>query len=278
MLSSHMSYYVFAVYSTHAIFLGFIHETAQHGYHAHTVFALRIVGAWLVAHTTQGSVAMQRQEAVDEGREALTESAAVRSERLSSETRAEVAREFRKTLNRSRPSRKRYSVSSAHYSRQQSSNSSLEASGQFSTLTHSTRGNPQYSGSQFDGEENPFISSTDGSQFGEGGVSLGALEGGGEAIYREFEEHDSLSKFTNTLKKIVPQPIRVSLLPPRSWRDCRRFFFAHIPILQWLWTYRPNQLVGDLIAGITIGVTHIPQGKKDCGIIVCVLNYQRVFL
>ena len=211
---------------------------------------------------------MQRQEAVEEGREALTESAAVRSERLSSETRAEVAREFRKTLNRSRPSRKRYSVSSAHYSRQQSSNSSLEASGQFSTLTHSTRGNPQYSGSQFDGEENPFISSTDGSQFGEGGVSLGALEGGGEAIYREFEEHDSLSKFTNTLKKIVPQPIRVSLLPPRSWRDCRRFFFAHIPILQWLWTYRPNQLVGDLIAGITIGVTHIPQGKKDCSIIV----------
>ena len=29
-----------------------------------------------------------------------------RSERLSSETRAEVAREFRKTLNRKRPSRK----------------------------------------------------------------------------------------------------------------------------------------------------------------------------
>ena len=201
----------------------------------------------------------------EEGGE-LAESTASRTERLSSETRAEVAREFRKTLNRNRPSRKRYSLSSAHYSRQQSSTSanSLDASGRYPTLPRSSRSFS--SGSSFEREANPFISTTDDSDWGGegGGESLEALEGGGEAIYREFEEYDSLSKFKNKLKKTVPQPIRSSLLPPRSWKDWRKFLFTHLPILHWLWIYRPNQLIGDLIAGITIGVTHIPQGHILC--------------
>ena len=194
--------------------------------------------------------------------EELTESTSARTERLSSETKAEVAREFRKTLNRSRPSRKRYSVSSAHYSQRQSSsdyNNSLDASGRYATFSQS------YSpASSFEREGNPFVSSSrvdSDFQDGGGGVSLGALEGGGEAIYREFEEQESLSTLKNELKKIVPQPIRNSLLPPRSLRDWRKFLFTHLPILHWLWKYTPNQLIGDFIAGVTIGVTHIPQGS-----------------
>ena len=190
-----------------------------------------------------------------------------RSERLNSETRAEFAREFRKTLNRNRPSRKRYSLSSAHYSRQQSSTSnSFETSG-ITSVTQSGRGLLSQSSSSFERESNPFLSSVaggdDGAFVGEGGISLGLVEGGGEAIYREFEEYESLSSVTNKLKKVVPQPIRKSMLPPRSLREWQTFLFTHLPIVHWLWTYTPNQLIGDLIAGLTIGVTHIPQGVEN---------------
>ena len=189
-------------------------------------------------------------------------------ERLGSETRAEVAREFRKTLNRKRPSRKRYSLSSAHFSRQQSaaSSNSLEASGrQFdassaASLSYSARGGLSPA-SSFESERNPFLYSghqaLDG---GNGAVSLGALEYGGEPIYREFEEYESLSRIKNKMRRIIPQPIRKSILPPRSWKEWRTFLFTHLPIIHWLWTYRANQLLGDFIAGLTIGVTHIPQG------------------
>ena len=190
----------------------------------------------------------------------------VRSERLNSETRAEFAREFRKTLNRNRPSRKRYSLSSAHYSRQQSSASNtFEASGKVASLTQSSRGTQ--SSSSFERESNPFLSSVaggdDGAFGGEGGISLGLVEGGGEAIYREFEEYESLSNVNNKLKKLIPQPIRKSMLPPHSLREWQTFLFTHLPIVHWLWIYTPNQLIGDFIAGITIGVTHIPQGVVE---------------
>ena len=209
----------------------------------------------LAARSMQSWAAMEEDES--------STAAATSSDRLASETPAEVAREFRKALNRSRPSRKRYSVSSAHYGRQQSSSSSLEASGKYTSFTQTSHGSFEASGSYFNREENPFISSTDGGpEFADAGeVSPGALDGEGEAIYREFVEYDSLSKFKNTLRKIVPQPIRASLLPPRSWKDWRRFMFTHLPILHWLWTYRASQLIGDFIAGITIGITHIPQGN-----------------
>ena len=187
-----------------------------------------------------------------------------RSERLSSETRAEVAREFRKTLNRNRPSRKRYSFSIAHLSRQQSSHSSsLESSVNRSSVFTRSTGGTLSAASSFERDGNPFVSSVaiDGGQFGGGdGVPLGTFEVGGDAIYREFEEYESLSRIKNGLKKIIPQPLRMYMLPPRSWKEWQKFLFTHLPIIHWLWTYRPQQLTGDIIAGITIGVTHIPQG------------------
>ena len=191
-------------------------------------------------------------------------------ERLNSETRAEVAREFRKTLNRSRPSRKRYSLSSAHYSRQQS----LEASGKAASVVSTPY-------SSLERDSNAFLSysvadAEDGAFGGEGGgLSLGAaVDGGGEAIYREFEEYDSLSRVKNKLKRLIPQPIRKSVLPPRSLREWKAFLCTHLPILHWLWTYTPNLLIGDLIAGITIGVTHIPQGHTCTKGYVVILCYQ----
>ena len=207
-------------------------------------------------------MAERREQQEEENRAELV--SVGKRERISSETRAEVAREFRKTLNRKRPSRKRYSLSSAHYSRQQSSTSSnsLQASGrQFDTsptasLSSSARGFA--STTYFD--SNPFVSSVRPTGDGGGGVSLGVIEGGGEAIYREFEEYESLSEVKNKFRRMIPQPVRKSLIPPRSWRDWKRFVLVHLPIIHWLWTYRSNQLIGDLIAGITIGVTHIPQG------------------
>lgn len=64
----------------------------------------------------------------------------------------------------------------------------------------------------------------------------------------------------NFMYRLFPQPLRNALLPPYTLSQWKKFFFIHLPILHWLWTYRPKQLVGDIIAGITIGVTHVPQG------------------
>lgn len=174
------------------------------------------------------------------------------------ESRAERAREFRKTLNRSRPSRKRYSLSSQF--RQQSE---FETSGRFETSATATYAasnlesslNPSLAG-------NPFLTSiATGAGEGVDAVSLASLAERGEPIYRELQELDSLSKFNNGMKALIPQPVRNALLPPRKWKEWQKFFLIHLPILHWVWTYRPKQLIGDLIAGLTIGVTHIPQGQ-----------------
>ena len=185
-------------------------------------------------------------------------------ERTGSETRAEVAREFRKTLNRNRPSRKRYSLASSHQGRQQvSATNTLDASSSGQQFETSIADGSSYRGlsKTLPSDGNPFAASSGGDDAYNGGIPLPLtnLEGG-EAIYREFEEYESLSKLKNGLRKTFPQPIRKSLLPPRSWKEWRRFVFVHLPIIRWLWAYRTSNLIGDLIAGVTIGVTHIPQG------------------
>ena len=38
----------------------------------------------------------------------------------------------------------------------------------------------------------------------------------------------------------------------------------HIPILHWLWTYKKNFILSDLVAGITIGIMQVSQGKYVC--------------
>jgi len=174
------------------------------------------------------------------------------------DSRAERAREFRKTLNRSRPSRKRYSLSSQF--RQQSA---FETSGRFeASVTASYAAGNWEPSTTSSLAGNPFLTSIT-TRGGDGGdVSLASLAESGEPIYRELQELDSLSKFRNGLKTFIPQPVRNALLPPRKWKEWQKFFLVHLPILHWLWTYRPKQLIGDLIAGLTIGVTHIPQGQS----------------
>ena len=59
----------------------------------------------------------------------------------------------------------------------------------------------------------------------------------------------------------TPEPVRSSLKFPSTWNDWKTSLLIWIPILQWSWTYRAKDLIGDLVAGFTIGMTHIPQGK-----------------
>ena len=55
--------------------------------------------------------------------------------------------------------------------------------------------------------------------------------------------------------------------PPKSWFEKRkeRIFrkktlYMRFPILKWLPKYTAHDFVSDLVAGITVGVTVIPQG------------------
>lgn len=70
------------------------------------------------------------------------------------------------------------------------------------------------------------------------------------------------------LSFLVPQNSRTSALctSGRRWlyrrvrRSCRKkLLFKRIPILTWLPNYRKEYVVSDLVAGITVGLTVIPQ-------------------
>ena len=78
-------------------------------------------------------------------------------------------------------------------------------------------------------------------------------------VYRELEEK-WVPKWRRLFNRACPQPIRNALKPPTTREAWIQFVFVHLPILHWLWRYTPKQLIGDVIAGLTIGVTHIPQG------------------
>ncbi|XP_064398689.1 prestin-like [Halichondria panicea] len=162
------------------------------------------------------------------------------------EEKAERAKEFLSTLNRKRPSRKRYNVGA-----RVSTGGGLDRSAQFTASSSAFEASAAPFG-------NPFTTSVSPSNVSVDGAHLGTV--GGDSIFREINEKDSLSKVRNCLENTIPQPIRNSLLPPRTAAGWRRFLFVHLPVLHWLWLYKPKQIIGDLIAGITIGVTHIPQG------------------
>ena len=67
----------------------------------------------------------------------------------------------------------------------------------------------------------------------------------------------------NRLKKmfIPPEPVLSALKPPLSRKEWKQFVLVHLPILSWVWSYRPAFLFGDIIAGITVAIMHIPQGS-----------------
>ena len=52
-------------------------------------------------------------------------------------------------------------------------------------------------------------------------------------------------------------------MPPRNPKELKQFILVHLPILSWVWSYQPKFLIGDIIAGITVSVMHIPQGQHN---------------
>ena len=103
-----------------------------------------------------------------------------------------------------------------------------------------------------------------------GGVSLGGSRRAPERDGRSSElpfaaeekQHQEDAAFWNIKDEhIIPEPIRSHFMPPRKCKEWKSFVFRHLPILALFWTYRLKFIIGDLIAGITIGVTHIPQGE-----------------
>lgn len=91
------------------------------------------------------------------------------------------------------------------------------------------------------------------------GESLHAPEGA--PVYRELEEERKGGRAQSLLYRFCPQPIRNSLKPPMSRTDWKRFLYVHLPIVHWVWYYTPKYLIGDIVAGLTIGVTQIPHGN-----------------
>ena len=90
-------------------------------------------------------------------------------------------------------------------------------------------------------------------------------------VFRELEEWNP--KWRRVFNTVCPQPIRSALSPPASREGWIQFMLVHLPILQWVWRYTPKQLIGDTVAGLTIGVTHIPQGMQCAcshSLLVCV--------
>lgn len=91
-------------------------------------------------------------------------------------------------------------------------------------------------------------------------VALTTVEG--VPVYRECDEDQDLPMWRRYLNRAVPQPIWNALKPPIKKEEWKNFLFVHLPIIHWVLHYSPKLLLGDFISGLTIGVTHIPQGKQ----------------
>ena len=89
-----------------------------------------------------------------------------------------------------------------------------------------------------------------------------------ELVYRDITPAKKRNAWEKFLAQFVPQPIYNALQPPSSRKEWRKFWEMHLPIWHWLFYYAPKFLLGDIVAGLTIGVTHIPQGNvlqlHDC--------------
>ena len=59
----------------------------------------------------------------------------------------------------------------------------------------------------------------------------------------------------------VPESLKKELMPLMSINELQQFILVRLPILSWLWSYQPKFLVGDITAGITVSIMHIPQGQ-----------------
>lgn len=85
---------------------------------------------------------------------------------------------------------------------------------------------------------------------------------GTDPVYRELNELKLIPRWLQVLHRVCPQPIRNAIKPPSNKSEWKKFLFIHLPIVQWVIYYSPKFFFGDMIAGLTIGVTHVPQGNK----------------
>ena len=84
-----------------------------------------------------------------------------------------------------------------------------------------------------------------------------------ELVYRELNDQTGNSTILKkTIARLCPQPIYNSIKPPLTKHEILKFWKIHVPIWNWLYHYVPKLLIGDIVAGLTIGVTHIPQGTS----------------
>ncbi len=82
-----------------------------------------------------------------------------------------------------------------------------------------------------------------------------------DIVYRELDDsRENPTIFKKLSTRIFPQPIYNAIKPPLTGKEWKNFLKVHIPIWHWLFFYVPKLLIGDIVAGLTIGVTHIPLG------------------
>lgn len=65
----------------------------------------------------------------------------------------------------------------------------------------------------------------------------------------------------NRITSITTKPALSDWMKEKAKRGCtKKLIFKRVPILSWLPKYNTNAAVSDLVAGITVGLTVIPQG------------------
>ncbi|XP_068121249.1 solute carrier family 26 member 10-like [Hyperolius riggenbachi] len=85
------------------------------------------------------------------------------------------------------------------------------------------------------------------------------------AVYRNIYTEEQFQKVYGTAKDLERPPLSVRERLARSCKcssRCLHTFLKHrIPIVAWLPRYKLKKwILGDLIAGLTVGIVHIPQG------------------
>lgn len=91
------------------------------------------------------------------------------------------------------------------------------------------------------------------------------------ALYRGIYTQESFQEVYGV--PLEPESSLAGMVKGRLSRCCRcsksaalHLFRSRLPIASWLPKYQPKKwLLGDLVAGLTVGVVHIPQGEFVCG-------------
>uniref|UniRef100_A0A8C5LKD2 STAS domain-containing protein n=1 Tax=Leptobrachium leishanense TaxID=445787 RepID=A0A8C5LKD2_9ANUR len=85
------------------------------------------------------------------------------------------------------------------------------------------------------------------------------------AVYRSIYTEEQFQKIYGTANDLERPPLRLRERLAKNWKCSSHAFRTilkkRIPILGWLPRYRFKKwILGDLIAGLTVGIVHIPQG------------------